>query len=687
MINWEIPNNSKVLIVDDTPSNLEVLFDILNESGFKVLVAQDGESALERARYGQPDLILLDILMPGIDGFETCRRLKSHDTTKDIPIIFMTGLSETVDKVKGFQLGAVDYVTKPLQYEEILARVTTHLTIRHLNRRLQEQNQQLQQQAQREKLLGEIAQRIRQSLDLEDILRTTAAEVRQFLQVERVIIYKFYTDNTATVGGGKIVVESVSDPILSILQHKINAPLFSPEHIPSYKQGKIQAHADIFNAGLPEAYLDLLVQVKVRANLVVPIILNQQELNSTRLETLNLHPDQTDIEEISDNQQIYGLLIAHQCSKPRHWQASEIDLLEKLSTQIGIAVQQGQLYQQLQRAEKRYHSIVENAIEGIFQTTPEGKFISVNPALAKLCGYDYPGEIISHIQNIATEIYVEPNRRIEFIKIIESRNAVFNFESLIYRKNGTTIWISENARAVRDASGKILYYEGTVSDITMRKLVQEALQFQREQTETLLLNILPQPIAQRLKQEESTIADHFEAVSVLFADLVGFTEFSSRKSPQELVQVLNRIFSGFDELAERHGLEKIKTIGDAYMVVAGLPIPRKDHGEAIAHMALEMLAEMERINAEIGEYLTIRIGINSGPVVAGVIGIKKFIYDLWGDTVNIASRMESTGLPGAIQVTAATKKLLSRKFQFEQRGAILIKGRGEINTYFLLGRK
>ncbi|WP_199249484.1 adenylate/guanylate cyclase domain-containing protein [[Phormidium] sp. ETS-05] len=687
MMNWEIPNNSKVLIVDDTPSNLEVLFDILNESGFKVLVAQDGESALERARYGQPDLILLDILMPGIDGFETCRRLKSHDTTKDIPIIFMTGLSETVDKVKGFQLGAVDYVTKPLQYEEILARVTTHLTIRHLNRRLQEQNQQFQQQAQREKLLGEIAQRIRQSLDLEEILSTTAAEVRQFLQVERVIIYKFHTDNTATVGGGKIVVESVSDPILSILQHKINAPLFSPEQIPSYKQGKIQVNADIFNAGLPEAYLDLLVQVKVRANLVVPIILNQQELTSTRLETLNLHPDQTDREGISDPQQLYGLLIAHQCSKHRHWQASEIDLLEKLSTQIGIAVQQGQLYRHLQRAEERYHSIVENAIEGIFQTTPEGKFISVNPALAKLCGYDYPGELISNIRNIATEIYVDPNRRMEFIKIIESRHAVFNFESLIYRKNGTTIWISENARAVRDASGKILYYEGTVSDITMRKLVQEALQFQREQTETLLLNILPQPIAQRLKQEESTIADHFEAVSVLFADLVGFTEFSSRKSPQELVQVLNRIFSGFDELAERHGLEKIKTIGDAYMVVAGLPIPRKDHGEAIAHMAMEMLAEMERINAEIGESLTIRIGINSGPVVAGVIGIKKFIYDLWGDTVNIASRMESTGLPGAIQVTAATKKLLSRKMRFEKRGAIFIKGRGEINTYLLLGRK
>ncbi|HIK11250.1 MAG TPA: PAS domain S-box protein [Oscillatoriaceae cyanobacterium M33_DOE_052] len=552
---------------------------------------------------------------------------------------------------------------------------------------MQEQQQQLQQQAQREKLLGEIAQRIRQSLDLEEILTTTAAEVRQFLQVERVIIYKFQSDVAGSGGGGKIVVESVSDPILSILQHKINAPLFAQEQIPSYQQGKIQANPDIFHASLPVTYLDLLVQVKVRANLVVPIILHQ-ELKNTGLSELNSHTDGTKTPKTGDNQQqLYGLLIAHQCSRPRHWQASEIDLLEKLSTQIGIAVKQGQLYYHLQRAEERYHGIVENAIEGIFQTTPEGQFISVNPALAKLCGYDSPAEIITSIQNIATQIYVEPHRRAEFIKIIESRHAVFNFESLIYRKNGTTIWISENARAVRDATGKILYYEGTVSDITMRKLVQEALQFQREQTETLLLNILPQPIAQRLKQEESTIADHFEAVSVLFADLVGFTEFSSRKSPQELVQVLNRIFSGFDELAERHGLEKIKTIGDAYMVVGGLPIPRKDHGEAIANMALEMLAEMERINAEIGESLTIRIGINSGPVVAGVIGIKKFIYDLWGDTVNIASRMESTGLPGAIQVTAATKKLLSRKFRFEKRGAIFIKGRGEINAYLLLGRK
>lgn len=270
---------------------------------------------------------------------------------------------------------------------------------------------------------------------------------------------------------------------------------------------------------------------------------------------------------------------------------------------------------------------------------------------------------------------------------METDNAVFAFESQVYRKDGSIIWILENARAVRDSTEALLYYEGTVSDITERKLITEALRLQQEQTEKLLLNILPNSIAQRLKQNQSIIADSFENVSVMFADIVGFTELSSRKSPTQLVEMLNVIFSKFDQLAERHGLEKIKTIGDAYMVVAGLPTPRTDHAEAIAQMALDIQAEIKKLSISTGESFNLRIGINSGPVVAGVIGIKKFIYDLWGDTVNIANRMESQGLAGAIQVTTTTYDLLRGKYQFQERGVIPVKGKGKMTTYLLTGKK
>ncbi|MEG4574776.1 adenylate/guanylate cyclase domain-containing protein [Microcoleus sp. N3A4] len=214
-----------------------------------------------------------------------------------------------------------------------------------------------------------------------------------------------------------------------------------------------------------------------------------------------------------------------------------------------------------------------------------------------------------------------------------------------------------------------------------------ALQYQQEQSERLLLNILPEAIAHRLKQSSDTIADTFADVTVLFADIVGFTQLSSRISPSDLVGLLNEIFSAFDQLAEKHGLEKIKTIGDAYMVVGGLPTPRPDHAEAIVEMALDMQETIEKFSCDHGESIKLRIGINSGAVVAGVIGIKKFIYDLWGDTVNTASRMESHGLPGYIHVTSATYELLQDKYIFENRGTIEVKGKGEMTTYFIKGRQ
>jgi len=224
-------------------------------------------------------------------------------------------------------------------------------------------------------------------------------------------------------------------------------------------------------------------------------------------------------------------------------------------------------------------------------------------------------------------------------------------------------------------------------EIAQRKKAEKILRAEQEKSERLLLNILPEMIADRLKKGDSNIADGFAEVTILFADIVGFTEISSHTSPQELVELLNKIFSAFDRLSDRYGLEKIKTIGDNYMVAGGLPMPCTNHAESIAEMALEMQQEIMKLSGECDKPLKIRIGINTGPVVAGVIGTKKFIYDLWGDAVNTASRMESQGISGKIQVSDSTYQLLCDRYLLEKRGTINVKGKGDMTTYLLIGRK
>jgi adenylate cyclase len=212
------------------------------------------------------------------------------------------------------------------------------------------------------------------------------------------------------------------------------------------------------------------------------------------------------------------------------------------------------------------------------------------------------------------------------------------------------------------------------------------LRSEQARAESLLLNILPRSIAERLKAEPQTIADQFSAASILFADVVDFTPRSENLAPAKVVGMLDELFGHFDVLAERYGLEKIKTIGDCYMVAAGVPTPRRDHARALALMALDMLEAMLPGKAVGDLNLELRVGINSGQVVAGVIGHKRFLYDLWGDAVNIASRMESHGTPGRIQITGATHELLKDEFACEPRGMVAIKGKGEMETWYLVGR-
>ena len=354
-----------ILVVDDTIANVRLLSTMLGDRGYRVRKATSGKMALNGVKIARPDLILLDITMPEMNGYEVCRHLKSDPETQSIPVIFISALGEATDKVEAFATGGVDYITKPFHLDEVLARVETHLKLRQLQKQLEEKNALLQRE-------------------------------------------------------------------------------------------------------------------------------------------------------------------------------------------------------------------------------------------------------------------------------------------------------------------------------------QELLQREQEKTDRLLANILPQAIAERLKEqneEGGIIVDRFEEVTVLFADIVGFTPLAERLPPIELVGLLDRIFSSFDELAGRLKLEKIKTIGDAYMVAAGLPVPRNDGAEAIAEMALLMQAAAGNLQFPGGESCRIRIGIDTGSVVAGVIGRKKFIYDLWGDTANVASRMESLGVPGKIQATQAVRDRLAQTYLFEERGEISVKGKGSMVTYWLAGRK
>jgi guanylate cyclase len=222
--------------------------------------------------------------------------------------------------------------------------------------------------------------------------------------------------------------------------------------------------------------------------------------------------------------------------------------------------------------------------------------------------------------------------------------------------------------------------------VRQRDEALQMLRIEQEKTERLLCNILPHSIANILKDEPQTIAERYDAVSILFADVVGFTPLSTAVDARAMVDLLNEIYTYFDDVVEKYGLEKIRTMGDGYMVASGIPTPRPDHAHALAAAALEMMEFLERWDSPYADDIEFRMGINSGPVLAGVIGRKKFSYDVWGDPVNVASRMESHGEPGKIQVGRDTYELLKDDFLFEPRGSIYIKGKGEMETWFLIRR-
>jgi PAS domain S-box-containing protein len=375
---------------------------------------------------------------------------------------------------------------------------------------------------------------------------------------------------------------------------------------------------------------------------------------------------------------------------PRHLSPEQLEALRILGRQVISQMElrinlvklnrsikrQKQVEAKLRASDEQIVNFLEGMSDAFFALDPHWRFTYVNYKAAKFLERK-PEEIFGkniwqEFPDLFSSVFYQ-----EFQEAV-SKQVGMSFEKY-YRH--LKIWLE--VRVFPSHDGISVFFH----DITKRKGIESALRKEQKKTNGLLLNILPEAIADRLKSQPGVIADKFEHTTVLFADLVNFTQISTTMSATKLVYLLNEIFSTFDKLTEKHGLEKIKTIGDAYMVAAGIPIQRLDHAEAIAEMAMDMLAAIKELNVKLEAKFDLRIGINSGPVVAGVIGTKKFIYDLWGNAVNTASRMESHGLPGRIQVSIYSYELLQEKYEFEERGLIEIKGKGEMRTYLLNGRK
>ncbi|MHC5938933.1 adenylate/guanylate cyclase domain-containing protein [Nostoc sp.] len=386
---------------------------------------------------------------------------------------------------------------------------------------------------------------------------------------------------------------------------------------------------------------------------------------------------------ILDDSEILGVMVFFS----RDIQPKDKDLLQmvgSIGSQIAQFIKRKQAEDALVESEERYRDLFENANDLIQSVNASGRFLYVNRAWRETLGYSE-----AEIANMNVFDIIHPEFKQDclqrFYRVL-SGEKFGQVKAAFVTKDGQTIFLEGNINC-KFIEGHPVATRGIFRNITQRLAAEEALRHQQEKTERLLLNILPVAISKPLKEEPAKIAENFADVTVLFADIVGFTEIAASVSAIQLVNLLNPIFSAFDRLAEGYSLERIKTINDAYMVVGGLPTRRPDHAQAIAQMALQMQTAIALFNTENKQNFSIRIGIHSGSVVAGIIDLNNFTYDLWGDTLNIASCMESQGIAGKIQVTEDTYKCLCGEFLFEKRGEIEVKSKGKMTIYLLIGRK
>ena len=676
--NYEDGNAKEVesiLVVDDTPTNVRLLVKILSKKGYEVIVSYNGREALSNLKTKTPDLILLDVMMPDMDGYEVCQHIKANHCLQQIPVIFLSAADRVEDKVKAFSVGGADYITKPFQVAELLARIDNQMGLRRLQKQLLKQNEILKNEIQERELLEQNLQVSEEKLrglfgamnDVVLILDPKSNDIE--VAPTRPAIYS--EADSDFIG---ITIEQFFLENADAWWEKVNKALHIQETI-TFDYKLYCGDREIwFSANISPLPNDTVIWVA-------------RDITERKQAEAKIRQTSKTLAEFSNN-----LKQLHRLNTTSHQDFEDVfhDYLNtgleifELSTGI-ISQIEGNCYkiyavvsdfptlfpnQQFSLSDTYCEQVVRQQKTVSYTNVGELEAMSDHPAYCNLCLESY----------IGTPIWVNG-----------TLYGTLNFSATQIREQEFSDRERETIELMAESLGKLI---ATYQAETKRRKAESALRMAQQKSDALLLNILPRSIANRLKEERiapnqthSALAQQYESATILFADIVGFTPLSEKLTPISLVNLLNEIFSSFDRTIEQYGLEKIKTIGDAYMIAGGLPTPMPNHAEAIADMALSMQELIRYFQHQFpekySESLQLRIGINTGSVVAGVIGIKKFIYDLWGDTVNVASRMESGGLPGEIQVTEATYNLLKDRYRLEKRGCIPVKGKGNMTTYWL----
>jgi len=526
-------SQQSVLIVDDTPANLHLLSRMLSLRGYKVRAANSGTRALAAIRANPPDLILLDIMMPEMNGYEVCEQLKTDEQTRDIPVIFISALDAMEDKIKAFTAGGVDYVTKPFQGKEVLARVKTHLALRSMQKNLEEKNVQLEQEiaerkraerdlhrhAERLKILHEIDQSILAAQSPGTIALAAIGRIRQLIPCQRAIAMAItrtgQIETLAVDSSGAIKMEANAD---------VYQEMFESQAI---RKGWIQGCDDLETLPRRSPMLRTLYAEGVCSYIAVPLFIRGRLVGS-----LNLEAD-----------------------RPRAFTSDHIAIATEVAVLLAVAIRQAQLHEETQQ--------------------------------------------------------------------------------------------------------------------------------ERQKSDALLLNILPVRVANDLKETGKAAPQNFENVTICLSDIVGFTDISSQYEPAFLISELNELFTAFDNIMEKNQCERIKTVGDAYMAVCGMPAENENHAHNIVQSAIEIIKYLHDRNERSETKWQIRVGIHSGEVVGGVVGIKKYVYDVFGDAVNTTARMESHSEPMRVNVSESTYSIVKDEFHFTEREAIEVKGKGKMRMYFV----
>jgi len=665
----------ELLVVDDTQDDLCLLAAILTEQGYIIRQAVSEQMALRAINTKLPDLILLSSSLTEINGYELCTQLKGDDQTCDIPVIFISAVDDVSAPIKTFAAGGVDYITQPFHTPEVIARIENQLTLARQQSSLRERLAQLEQESKEHQradeevqLLLMLSQAISAAPDFDTALEIALQQVCSTTGWTYGEVWIPTTDGTALVCNPRWYYQSteIDSTVAAAIEHfreYSEVLTFYPgEEIPgevwlTRQSSWIAELSEIEDILLR---LELATECGFQAGFGVPIIPIGNSQQQTEAQSSYL---------LSSQSPVLAVLVFFTREIPSEdkWLR---ELVNVVATQLGTVLHQKKVQAEMKALFAAMTDVVvvrdvSGQCLNVIPTNTANLYKPPEAMIGRKLHDDLPPSQADLIlDSILEAVSTQKTVSIEYSLTIDNKE----------------VWFAETISPLSIETAILVAH-----DITDRKLAEEALRLQQEKSERLLLNILPEPIAHQLKQNPGAIAEQFNEVTIMFADLVEFTPLSARLKPIELVNLLNQIFSTFDQLAQKLGLEKIKTIGDAYMVAAGLPIPRPDHAQAIAQMALAMQTAVERFQSELGDNLQIRIGINTGVVVAGVIGQNKFIYDLWGDAVNIASRMESSSKPGSIQVTEATYEQLKDEYVFQKRGAINVKGKGEMVTYWLVG--